>query len=219
MITQHVNFYPWRGARYDTGINNKRILILGESHYCEDSDKSQKSRHKCPKEFDNYCMSCYMDRECHEKTIDTIVEHLSSENYRTHKTFESLVNGHSLSEKERFEFWHHLAFYEYIQYAQPKPKMPLKQGDPTQNRNAFLEVLDLLKPDKIIIWGKRFYHLLLNEFGGEIIVHPTYPRAWNWKINNIDILIVDHPCCPYGRSRKLGQIIREFIFQTGQAGE
>ena len=43
---QHVNFYPWRGARYDTGINNKRILILGESHYCEDSDKSQKSRHK-----------------------------------------------------------------------------------------------------------------------------------------------------------------------------
>ena len=216
---QHVNFYPWRGARYDTGINNKRILILGESHYCEDSDKSQKSRHRCPKEFDNYCMSCYMDRECHEKTIDTIVEHLSSENYRTHKTFESLVNGHSLSEKERFEFWHHLAFYEYIQYAQPKPKMPLKQGDPTQNRNAFLEVLDLLKPDKIIIWGKRFYHLLLNEFGGEIIVHPTYPRAWNWKINNIDILIVDHPCCPYGRSRKLGQIIREFIFQTGQAGE
>ena len=174
---QHVNFYPWRGARYDTGINNKRILILGESHYCEDSDKSQKSRHRCPKEFDNYCMSCYMDRECHEKTIDTIVEHLSSENYRTHKTFESLVNGHSLSEKERFEFWHHLAFYEYIQYAQPKPKMPLKQGDPTQNRNAFLEVLDLLKPDKIIIWGKRFYHLLLNEFGGEIIVHPTYPRA------------------------------------------
>ena len=216
---QHVNFYPWRGARYDTGINNKRILILGESHYCEDSDKSQKSRHRCPKEFDNYCMSCYMDRECHEKTIDTIVEHLSSENYRTHKTFESLVNGHSLSEKERFEFWHHLAFYEYIQYAQPKPKMPLKQGDPTQNRNAFLEVLELLKPDKIIIWGKRFYHLLLNEFGGEIIVHPTYPRAWNWKINNIDILIVDHPCCPYGRSRKLGQIIREFIFQTGQAGE
>ena len=216
---QHVNFYPWRGARYDTGIKNKRILILGESHYCEDSDKSQKSRHRCPKEFDNYCMSCYMDRECHEKTIDTIVEHLSSENYRTHKTFESLVNGHSLSEKERFEFWHHLAFYEYIQYAQPKPKMPLKQGDPTQNRNAFLEVLDLLKPDKIIIWGKRFYHLLLNEFGGEIIVHPTYPRAWNWKINNIDILIVDHPCCPYGRSRKLGQIIREFIFQTGQAGE
>lgn len=216
---QHVNFYPWRGARYDTGINNKRILILGESHYCEDSDKSQKSRHRCPKEFDNYCMSCYMDRECHEKTIDTIAEHLSSENYRTHKTFESLVNGHSLSEKERFEFWHHLAFYEYIQYAQPKPKMPLKQGDPTQNRNAFLEVLDLLKPDKIIIWGKRFYHLLLNEFGGEIIVHPTYPRAWNWKINNIDILIVDHPCCPYGRSRKLGQIIREFIFQTGQAGE
>ena len=72
---QHVNFYPWRGARYDTGINNKRILILGESHYCEDSDKSQKSRHRCPKEFDNYCMSCYMDRECHEKTIDTIVEH------------------------------------------------------------------------------------------------------------------------------------------------
>ena len=99
---QHVNFYPWRGAKYDTGINNKRILILGESHYCEDSDKSQKSRHRCPKEFDNYCMSCYMDRECHEKTIDTIV---------------------------------------------------------------------------------------------------------------------DHPCCPYGRSRKLGQIIREFIFQTGQAGE
>ena len=216
---QHVNFYPWRGAKYDTGINNKRILILGESHYCEDSDKSQKSRHRCPKEFDNYCMSCYMDRECHEKTIDTIVEHLSSENYRTHKTFESLVNGHSLSEKERFEFWHHLAFYEYIQYAQPKPKMPLKQGDPTQNRNAFLEVLELLKPDKIIIWGKRFYHLLLNEFGGEIIVHPTYPRAWNWKINNIDILIVDHPCCPYGKSSKLGQIIREFIFQTGHVGE
>ena len=216
---QHVNFYPWRGAKYDTGINNKRILILGESHYCEDYDKSQKSRHKCPKEFDNYCMSCHMDRECHEKTIDTIVEHLSSENYRTHKTFETHVNGHSLSEKERFEFWHHLAFYEYIQYAQPKPKMPLKQGNPTQNRNAFLEVLELLKPDKIIIWGKRFYHLLLNEFGGEIIVHPTYPGAWNWKINNIDILIFDHPCCPYGKSSKLGQIIREFIFQTGHVGE
>lgn len=214
MITQHVNFYPWRGARYDTGINNKRILILGESHYCEDSDKSQKSRHACPKEFDRYCMSCHMDSECHEKTIDTIVEHLSTENYNTHKTFKTHVNGHLLSNKERFEFWHHLAFYEYIQFAQPKPQMPLIQGDPIKNRNAFLEVLDLLKPDKIIIWGKRFYHLLLKEFGGEVIEHPAYPRAWTWKIKNIDVLIVDHPCCPYGRSRKLGPIIREFIFQT-----
>ena len=88
-------------------------------------------------------MSCHMDSECHEKTIDTIVEHLSTENYNTHKTFETHVNGHLLSNKERFEFWHHLAFYEYIQFAQPKPQMPLIQGDPIKNRNAFLEVLDL----------------------------------------------------------------------------
>lgn len=216
---KNVNFYPWRGVKYESGINDNKILILGESHYCKDQEGDQKSHHTCPKEYCNYCLTSCMDWECHGKTIDTIYEHIHKNSYWAQNTFELHVNGHPLTKDERFEFWHHLAFYEFIQFAQPEPKLSLKQGDPSQNMKAFHEILGLLNPNKIIIWGKRFYHLLLNEFGGEIIVHPTYPRAWNWKINNIDILIVDHPCCPYGRSSKLGQIIREFIFQTGQAGE
>ena len=64
---QNVNFNPWKGNNYEEGLFDKKILILGESHYCEDSDKSQKSRHACPKEFDRYCMSCHMDSECHKK--------------------------------------------------------------------------------------------------------------------------------------------------------
>jgi hypothetical protein len=50
-IGSTVEFEPWRGTDYETGINGRRILILGESHYhsCEEeegcNDETAKEAH------------------------------------------------------------------------------------------------------------------------------------------------------------------------------
>jgi len=37
-FSKNVFFIPYKGSKYEQGYKNKRILVLGESHYCADDD-------------------------------------------------------------------------------------------------------------------------------------------------------------------------------------
>ena len=84
----YINFRPWVGKNYDSGLFcGKKILILGESHYCtiergEDGRCSQ----VCSKEM--------MDKRCTNQTIDVIGE-IRNQDWcsRTFSNFERTIYG------------------------------------------------------------------------------------------------------------------------------
>ena len=192
-----MRFYPWIGTHYEDGLNGVKVLILGESHYCENKDGQQKRRHSCPKDSLRYCDLCYMDDECHKKTWDSIHDIFEGVATRAYRIFQRRAIGRALSKDEQFTFWHKVAFYEYVQYSQTGPRRPLNQGDSSVNHKALLEIIDDLKPDRIIIWGKRFYPILKNDFKVKVQSHPEFARALMMTIHSIPVLIIDHPSSSY----------------------
>lgn len=205
---KQINFYPWVGDNYLEGLSGKRVLVLGESHYC-------------PKQLapDGICYPCCekhkMTKElgCFSQTEDGIYEYASNYNdtreryQQTYLCFERAVYGKRIEEQsEHHNFWHHVAFYNYVQYAQKKSRVPLEPGKAEDSSEAFRNVLDILQPDCIIVWGIRLWKLLgWNRF--EILIPaepvekygytPTY--NYNFKGKLIPAMAVYHPSSSIGK--------------------
>lgn len=166
-MPQKIFFHPWVGKDYATGgIFGKKILVLGESHYCGES-----------------CEGCGTDKcaECHSFTVNVMNAHLDPnvprENWmRTFVKFERSLVNHETDLEERTKIWDCLAFYNYLQVAVDDTR---EAGPIQQYRDAeqpFFQVLDNLKPDLLIVWGHRLWNLLpsKNWFEGSKILIDDY---------------------------------------------
>ena len=198
-MMKKVNFTPWVGVNYANGIGGKKILVLGESHYC--SEKLEGGR--C---FPS-CERSKMDEDCHNLTINVVADirnNYSGESYQqTFLCFERAVAGHELTQKEQEEFWDSVMFYNYMQYAQSGPRQPLEQ-QPDDSSEAFKEILEEYMPDCIIIWGVRLYDYL-PDWGGEksevVLDNGDKTDVWiyNIKGKKIPAMKVYHPSSPEGK--------------------
>ena len=202
--SKEINFYPWIGVSYKEGLCGKKVLVLGESHYCR-KELSE----------DGICFPCCnrdkmtTEKGCFSQTedfVDGFVNgcDLSDRTHRTFYYFESAVCGKKLSQEERELFWNRIAFYNYVQYAQVEPRRSLEEAE--DSSLAFKKVLETLMPDCIVIWGKTKLWKLLPEWDGsedEISIENggTAP-VWNYRINekNIPAMAVNHPSSPGGNS-------------------
>lgn len=208
---EKVNFKPWVGANYANGIGGKKILVLGESHYCKELPEGGRC---CPS-----CECSKMNEECHKFTINVMQEfrdNYSGEPYeRTFVCFERAVVGHELSQKEREEFWDSVMFYNYMQYAQSGPRQPLEQRN--DSSEAFREILEVYMPDCIIVWGKRLYDWLPDWNGekSEITLDngdKTDVRTYDIKGKKIPAMVVYHPSSSEGRKREYWhQFYKKFL--------
>lgn len=159
-----INFRPWVGEKYlTTGFQGKRILVLGESHYC----KVQLAENgRCYP----YCRRMNMDESCLNQTIrvvDNVVYHYKRHPYqKTFLCFERAVVGKELKEKEREDFWQSVMFYNYIQHSQKEPRRPPSAEHWEKSEKAFVEVLETYMPDCIIVWGVRLFKSL-PKLGGK----------------------------------------------------
>lgn len=100
-MQSHLFFKPFIGRDYsDGGIFKKRILIVGESHYCEDA-----------------CEDCGKDKtsKCTRFTIDTVNNYLQfgdTDGWRnTFLKFERSLVGHTTTPEESRRIWQSVAFY------------------------------------------------------------------------------------------------------------
>lgn len=122
-------------------IVGKKILVLGESHYCKDL-----SNGKC-----SACKRDNMRDDCFSQTVDVIsgyIENYTGERYeQTFLCFERAVLGKKLSLDERKEFWHSVVFYNYIQFDQSGPRKNLIPETSNTSEEAFKEILEKYKPD------------------------------------------------------------------------
>lgn len=199
----HINFRPWVGRNYQsTGYKGKRILVLGESHYCiKDLEPGGRCCPLCKRE--NMKDDCYSQTE---DVVNTFVYEYSGERYlQTFLCFERAVVGKELTQKEREEFWQSVMFYNYIQFSQNGARIAPQADHWGKSELAFKELLEKYMPDYIIVWGSRLYNGLPN-WDGECSVLQINENAqtdvWTYTIKGkrIPAIKVHHPSTPSGKS-------------------
>ena len=199
----NINFKPWVGKNYQSGgFRGKKILVLGESHYCV---TPLKKGGKCYP----LCKKHKMNSSCNDFTEDVmndILYHYDGEPYmQTFLCFERAVLGKELNQKEREDFWKSVIFYNYIQYALSGPGIKPQDEYWKQSESAFKEILEVYMPDYIIVWGSRLYNGLPDWDGeGSILAIDDNNKTdiWTYTIKGkrVPAMKVFHPCCPRGKA-------------------
>jgi len=189
-------FRPWVGSTYTTGgIFGKRVMILGESHYC-----------------DKGCADCSNARvhpECYAFTNGVVNDYLDESIERegwmsTYLKFERSLVGHETDGKERRRIWDSVLFYNYLQTAMGGPR---KAGTNKQYEEAaepFFEVLEQYRPQYVIVWGDRLWKYLPGgerwSWNADIVVDDYVNKCGNYTLNDgtkVKIMAVNHPSAGY----------------------
>ena len=188
-----VKFLPFVGDQYEDGISfndngelvlgtkenpGKKVLVLGESHYCDEdlSDEELSS-------FTRDVLDCYLNSE---------------ERYSWMRTF--LMFERALSNADpnidSNSIWNHLIFYNYLQSPLRGPRMA---GDSRRYEDAttpFFAILKTYQPDCVIVWGRRLLVNLPHEHRENGKFMPSIDmNFWRYKIDGktIKILPIYHP--------------------------
>ena len=93
----HVHFQPWVGSGYERGIAGRKVLVLGESHYC-----------------------ARQEDDVPEVTVNVIRDLLDPESefeaYKnTYTKFERALTGTELDWTGKARLWNSVVFYNYVQ--------------------------------------------------------------------------------------------------------
>ena len=198
-----INFRPWVGKNYQsTGYNGKRILVLGESHYCiKDLEPGGRCCPLCKKE--NMKDDCYSQTE---DVVNTFIHYYDGERYlQTFLCFERAIVGKELTQEEREELWQSVMFYNYIQFSQSGARIAPQADHWEKSELAFRELLEEYMPDYIIVWGARLYNGLPNWDGeGSVLQISENAKTDVWTYNvkgkRIPAIKVHHPSSPSGKS-------------------
>ena len=139
-----IHFAPWVGNNYESGgIFRKKIMILGQSHYGDDSAENDKN-------LTNAVLKEYLEYP------DTVPSYL-----RAFKVFERSLVGKSTDNREREAIWNSLVFYNYVQtLAAEGPRKAPKKKDYQESSGAFFEVLETYRPQYVIVWGPALWYNL-----------------------------------------------------------
>ena len=195
-----VVFRPWVGSRYkDGGILGQRILVLGESHHCDEIGQDGLCQFKCHS-FEKLprCTS-FTERVIN----DVIYNYVGTRDQQTFICFERAIFGAVPDQKWREDFWQSVVFYNFLQYAQSGPSRKLEQSK-EGSIDAFYEVLKTLNPDKIIIWGRRLFGILPDkdrEYSCIELCNGEKTDMWIYTIDGKEIpaMNVLHPCSSRGK--------------------
>lgn len=141
MSMKHVHFLPFVGEHYRA--TEPKMLILGESHYIDCGGNGYP-------ELTQEVLKGYLQM--------TPCEY---ENWmNTFRRFEHALTGKKLTDEERLACWNDLVFYNYLQKAMQSPREAGTAQDYKDAEPAFFEVLETLRPNIVIVWGKRLWQYI-----------------------------------------------------------
>ena len=145
-----VRFQPYIGELYNDSRYGIRLLVVGESHYDDDASAGS--------DFTSYVV----DQNAFE----------AGASFFTKLT--KLLKGTDadLTEEDRVEAWKHIAFYNYVQEivgdaARISPTKEMWEAA----HEPFVEVVDRLKPDVILVLGVNLWNQMYNP-------PPKYQVKW-----------------------------------------
>lgn len=141
---QGVHFTPWVGMNYQSvGFKKRKILVLGESHY---RDKAM-----VPDET--------------EWTCQCVAEQVATDyRFRFWTGIAKSFLGKIPNLAERKDFWHSIAFYNYVQKPVGKgPRVRPTEAMWKGSEVGFQSVLEALAPDLVVAFGKQMWEWLPHE--------------------------------------------------------
>ena len=179
-------FQPRIGQHYQEGFRGYRTLVLGAKHHCtlkwcrfyEDCVNQKNCAY-----YDAICPA-YGVRldlrlsQSNQIEIDAFLEEY--DRYPTYSYFTKLMLGKSddCTEVEKETFWEQVAFANYLQYFYPSPQVPEYEEDGLVYRiedwEAFLELLDALQPEVLLVWNSALKTLLDKKIAEGEIEGLTY---------------------------------------------
>lgn len=184
MLHNSVKLLPWLGTDYLRGIDGKRVMGLGESHYSADGR-----------------WSAEMTREVIRDLFDPQGEFEPYKN--TYTKFERAVAGRELDWEGKRRFWNSLMFYNYVQEVMSGPRVAPTAQQFRDSEAAFFEVLNEYRPQLVIVWGQRLYNNLPQQ--GRQLPDLIVPGAdshelWEYRLENGDpviVLKITHPSAAF----------------------
>ena len=142
MTMENVFFLPFVGRDYlSGGIFGRRVMVLGESHYCGER-----------------CANCGVPGkagDCAAFTSGVIERYLDPKAERepwmnTYLKFERSLVGHETDQAEREKIWQSLLFFNYLQVAMDETRKAGTHEQYQQAQKAFYETLDQYRPESVI---------------------------------------------------------------------
>jgi len=188
-IMRNVFFKPWIGERFESsGYLGKKLLVLGESHYCE---------------IEQICAECGITGMvgCNDFTNSTVRKFLaykfSGTAHRrwmnTYTRFGNVMENRRLNADETAALWSSIAFYNYVQIAVTDKRTPPSAENFRISEEAFLRVVRELSPDLIIAWGDRLWGNMPST-GRDVQIQDT--RYYVYRFDNglaVPAVSVYHP--------------------------
>jgi hypothetical protein len=133
-------FHPWIGKRYGKAPYGFKLLVLGESHY------------RWPD---------------HPEDETTITRVALEENWDHHRFFLSLEKLIPLPQgRHGLRGWDTVAFYNYVQEFvgdRPRDRPTDEMWSSVLTVSAFSEVLEICKPDRILVVGKTTWRMMAGK--------------------------------------------------------
>ena len=171
----NINFKPWIGKNYLTkGFQGKRILVLGESHYCsKELSEGGRCYPLCKRELMN--VACFTQTQ--DVVREAVYDYGGQRYLQAFLCFERAVAGKVLSQEEREKFWESVMFYNYIQYSPD-----------------YIIVWGVRLYNGLPGFGGEGHKLTLDN--------GDYNYYWNYTINGkvIPALKIHHPSAPTGKN-------------------
>ena len=143
---ERLHWKPWVGERYKL-IDGKKLLIVGESHYCWKNEKDDPV-----KVFEDINKKWFTRKIIHESGVCSSTK---SKQPILRNIEKVLTNKAALKKDIQKALWHSVSFYNFIQ----RPLMSReKQHRPTETDwqngwHTFYKVIEILKPDYILFCG------------------------------------------------------------------
>ncbi|WP_278372343.1 hypothetical protein [Segatella bryantii] len=209
-----VFFDPWVGSCYNSGINGKKIMIMGHVHVCSD------------------CIECGnikdRDEECASFTKKVVKDYIKwretgevpSPGYegwlRTYFNFAKAFFGYEPNfEQEKCELWDKVLFYNYVQRAVADWNQKPNSEAYEKSQAPFMEVINEYEPDVIIVWGKDAFNGTPGggKFEESITFEDIMAKRYIYTLNSgkqCSMIKIHHPSMCFSSS-KWHEIIKSII--------
>lgn len=187
-------FDPFVGSNYAKGIQDKRILVVGASFYCDQQtcpyfNRCTDVEHKDSSEFDNICpayQTC--GGTLHDEPSNAI-----SDGRITYQRFASFLSS-KVGKREYANVWSYVAFTNYVQFILPAIPGHYRDTRPSdlseRDFEAFNETLRELQPHIVVIWGCVF-NSRVREQNVYLIDRSELERT-EWYVCHLQVPGVDH---------------------------
>ncbi len=149
LVQQGVNFLPWIGKKYEQGFCDRRLLVLGESHY----DEWGGEKHLLGKSFTRECVEKVINRNDCSGFWKYLEQALLDE-----------VRSDGWCRSGGMPLWGKVAFYNFVQEAVSGGARKIPGRSAFQKSHApFRIVLERLRPERVIVCGKRLWSNIENR--------------------------------------------------------